>query len=156
MADPLSLAASVTGLISLSAQITSVLYSFATSALEARKSVDRVLSEMQTMNSIFSQVQGFIYSASEESSDTERLLMISLDHLVTTLTGCVLIFSQLEKHINELVGLTGLANVAGMAIVWEKVKWATKEPEIGILVEDLQRHKSSLNLMLGIIQWWVA
>ena len=155
MADPLSIAASVAGLISLSGQIISVLYTFAASATEARKSVTRILSEIKTMNAIFGQVQDFMWGVVDEPPDNSTLSMISLDHLVTTLTGCVLVYSKLEKHFSEMAGLAGLANISGLVVVWEKIKWAQKEPDILALLGELERHKSSLDLMLSIIQWCV-
>ena len=91
-----------------------------------------------------------------------RLALISLHHLTATLTGCVLICSALDKKLSDVAGVreanvhTGTTiasgNKAGLLV--EKIKWALwKEAEVKELVEDLQRHKLSLNLMLNIIQW---
>ena len=81
--------------------------------------------------------------------------MISIHHLVATLSGCVLVCSSLDKYLNEVVGIVDPSVPASKTgLVWERVKWAAwKEAEVADIIEDLQRHKLSLNLMLGIIQW---
>ena len=90
-----------------------------------------------------------------------RLTLISLHHLMATLSGCVLVCSTVDKKLNDVVGLretnihagtSASGNKAGLLV--EKIKWALwKEAEVKELIEDLQRHKLSLNLMLNIIQW---
>ena len=66
----------------------------------------------------------------------------------------VLVYSSQDKYVNEVMGIVDPSVPASKkGLVWERVKWAVwKEAEV---VEDLQRHKLSLNLMLGIIQWQV-
>ena len=90
-----------------------------------------------------------------------RLSRISLQHLMATLSGCVLMCSALDKKLGDVAGLreagvqTGTSasrNKAGLIV--EKIRWALwKEAEVKEVIEDLQRHKLSLNLMLNIIQW---
>ncbi|KAF8252409.1 hypothetical protein K440DRAFT_687158 [Wilcoxina mikolae CBS 423.85] len=143
MADPLSIAASVAGLLALSSKIIHALCSFTKSAVEVPQSVSRVNAEVQMVSAVFGQVQRLILSDRGEL-DEERFLSIPLHSLVDTLTGCVVIFSNLERYIDEIGGLA-------MPALWERVKWVKRESEIEGLMQDLQRHKLSLNLMLSII-----
>jgi hypothetical protein len=107
---------------------------------------------------MFYQVQLFISGTSKKRPSYDRLKMISVDHLSTTLTGCVLVCSGLD---NFLKGLAGLSNsnaqaVTGAKLMWERVRWAVwKDSKVAVILQDLQRHKLSLNLMLTIIQWFV-
>ena len=80
--------------------------------------------------------------------------MISIYHLAT-LSGCVLVCSGLDKYVSRVAGIVDLSVPASKAgLVLESVKWAVwKEAEVADIIEDLQRHKLSLNLMLSIIQW---
>ena len=94
-------------------------------------------------------------------TNKSRLTLISLHHLMATLSGCVLMCSALDKKLGDVAGLreagvqtgtSGSGNKAGLLV--EKIKWVLwKEAEVKELIEDLQRHKLSLNLMLNIIQW---
>ncbi|KAF8532640.1 hypothetical protein BDD12DRAFT_674917, partial [Trichophaea hybrida] len=132
--DPLSIAASVAGLLTVAGKLSSVLYGLIMAGHDASQAISRVSAEIRAMSPIFLQVQDFVLNGEDEA----RRSMISLRDLVTTLTGCVLVFSELEKHISEVEKSPG-------------IMWAKKEPEIKVLMEDLQRHKLSLNLMLSII-----
>jgi hypothetical protein len=134
--DPLSIAASVAGLLTVACKLSSVLYGLIMAGHDASQAISRVSAEIRAMSPIFLQVQDFVLNG----EDGARRSMISLRDLVTTLTGCVLVFSELEKHISEVEKSPG-------------IMWAKKEPETKVLMEDLQRHKLSLNLMLSIIQW---
>ena len=96
-------------------------------------------------------------------TNKSRLTLISLHHLMATLSGCVLMFSALDKKLSEVAGLreagvhTGTSasgNTVPAGLPVEKIKWALwKEAEVKKVIEDLQRHKLSLNLMLNIVQW---
>jgi hypothetical protein len=122
MADPLSIAASIIGLLALSSKIIYALCSFTKSATEVPQSVSRVNAELQIVSSVFGQIQS----------------------LVDILINCVAILSSLERYINDWRADNAL---------WERVKWVKRESEIEGLMEDLQRHKSSLNMMLSMILW---
>jgi hypothetical protein len=151
MADPLSIAASVVGLLAVSSKVIFGLTTFASAIKHTPKSLQRVVAEVGAVNCILGEVQKLIaWQSDGERPNNQRLDLIQLDHLVTTLTGCVLVFSELEKHIDDLVGADSGSKPR---IIWERISWTRKEDEIGKLMDDLHRHKTSLSLMLTIIQW---
>jgi hypothetical protein len=74
--------------------------------------------------------------------------MIQVDQLVATLTEAVLTFSELGALLAPLG--------EGSEISWrESVKLAWKEDKISRIMLRLDRHKSSLWLMLNIVRWYV-
>jgi len=154
MSDPLSVVASIAGLVAVSAKIISLLKDLYDSAKGAPESISRVRAEMQDLNVIFCEVQLFIMGQSR-MPEGNRLSMISIHHLVATLSGCVLVCSGLDKYVSRVAGIVDPSVPASKAgLVSERVKWAAwKEAEVIDIIEDLQRHKLSLNLMLSIIQW---
>jgi hypothetical protein len=159
MTDPLSITASIAGLIGLSGQILATvnsLYAFGKSAKNAPQSIGRLKEEIEDMNGIFCQVQLFILGTGKKQPSQNRLTMISVHHLVSTLSGCVLVCSNLNKYLDEVAGIEdpNAKSITGVKLVLERVRWAAwKESEVAIVLEDLQRHKVSMNLMLSIIQW---
>ncbi|KAI5848412.1 hypothetical protein BZA05DRAFT_97186 [Tricharina praecox] len=160
MSDPLSVVASIAGLIGISAKIISMLkgvYDCGAKAKGAPESISCVIDEMQDMNVIFCEVQLFVIGQSK-SRQQNRLTMISVHHLIATLSGGVLVCSSLDKYLSEVVGIVDPSVPAGKAgLMCERVKWAAwKEAQVTEVIEDLQRHKLSLNLMLGIIQCHTA
>ena len=154
MSDPLSIMGSVAGLISLSASLLSTMKRLSDSYRDAPTSVQGVIAEVQDMNLIFCQVQLFIAGTGKQPNH-QRLTMISVHSLIATLTGCSLVYSRLYEYVCNLVG-QNMANTHPNAFEFklDRVKWVLwKEAEVMVVVEDLQRHKLSLNLMLTIIQW---
>jgi hypothetical protein len=77
-----------------------------------------------------------------------RRKLVPLDQLITALTNGVLIFSELEGLANQL----GDPNDA----VSSRTRWARKEHELDKLVSRLTGFKTSMALMLGILQWYAS
>ena len=163
MSDPLSITSAIAGLLTLTAQIATTARALYSSVKDAPASIRQIEEEMGDLHLIFCQVQLFI-GGSMKVANKSRLTLISLHHLMATLSGCVLMFSALDKKLSEVSGVSGLreagvhtgtsasGNKVGLLV--EKIKWVLwKEAEVKELIEDLQRHKLSLNLMLNIIQW---
>ena len=157
MSDPLSITSAIAGLLTLTAQIATTACALCSAVKDAPASIRQIEEEMSNLNLVFCQVQLFIGGSTNlKVPKKSRLTLISLHHLMATLSGCVLMCSALDKKLSDVAGLreapSASGNKAGLLV--EKIKWALwKEAEVKELVEDLQRHKLSLNLMLNIIQW---
>jgi hypothetical protein len=142
--DPLSVMASVVGLITAAGTISSTLSTVRSSLSDAPRLLDQVLSEVKEVEISLSAVHKFLLEIS--SAARRRIALIQLDHLIATLIEAVLTFSELEALVKPL------AARSDMSIV-ERFKWAWKEDSISNIMQRLQRHKSSLSLMLNIVQW---
>ena len=84
--------------------------------------------------------------------------MISIHNLMATLTGCVIVYSKLEKKVNEVCGFNDPAAASTAwkraGVIVDRVKWGLwRQEEVLAIIKDLQRQKLSLNLMLTIITW---
>jgi len=83
-------------------------------------------------------------------------MLISICDLQTTLSSCVLVCDRLNKKLSEVLGLDSPnpASVPNRVVpARERVKWALwGESEASAILAELQRHKSNLNLMLGILR----
>ena len=78
--------------------------------------------------------------------------MLPLHHLMTILSGCVLAYSSLDKKLSEIAS-TSATTGSGLSL-GTRVQWALwKEAEAGLILVELERHKSSLHMMLTVIQW---
>ena len=161
MSDLLSITSAIAGLLTLTARVATTACALCSAVKDAPASIRQIEEEMSDLNLVFCQVQLFI-GGSRKVPKKSRLALISLHQLMATLSGCVLMCSALDKKLSDVAcpressvhrGTTSASgNKAGLLV--EKIKWALwKEAEVKELVEDLQRHKLSLNLMLNIIQW---
>jgi len=157
MGDPLSIVASAAGLITISAHIVGMAKDLFGKAKDAPETMMRVKEEVESMQPIFGQVHLLLNGAGSRPNHG-NLTMISIHNLMATLTGCVIVYSKLEKMVNEVCGFNDPATAstawkrAGVSA--DRVKWGLwRQEEVLAIIEDLQRQKLSLNLMLTIITW---
>ena len=155
MSDPLSILASVVGLAAICAKISRISKQLYNSGKDAPASISRISEEMDHLHLIFGQVQMLLEGHVQKKPSRTRLSMLPLHHLMTILSGCVLAYSSLDKKLSEVGGGGGSATTESSgAGLGARVKWALwKEAEAEVILVELERHKSSLHMMLMIIQW---
>ena len=145
--DPLSVTASVVGLLAAAGKIAFVLSTIRSSLSHAPQSVDQLLSLVRELKICFSSVHNFLIGLS--LAPKRRINMIQVEDLVITLTESVLTFSELEALVSPYGGVSGMT-------ILERLKFSWDEDGISSIMQRLDRHKSSLSLMLNIIQWYVS
>jgi hypothetical protein len=144
--DGLSVAASVAGLVQLTAKVVDCISATADASRVARN----MLAEVNALHALFDRLQHFILNF-EDTIDDQRS-MINVHQLVAILTGCVCAFSELDKILENL----HTDRVTGLRSLWISAKWALKDQDLHRILGYLQNHKSSLALMLTIITWFVT
>ena len=142
--EPLSIAASVVGLLGATAKISKVLSTFVRSAKNAPKLAVPVLREVSDISSSLVQLRSFLLET--EAETRPRKAMIMMDQVVVTLTTCVITLSELEAIVDSL-------NMDQPRQLWARVAWARQEPSVSKLLERLQWSKLSLTLMLTTLTW---
>ncbi|KAI4255859.1 MAG: hypothetical protein L6R42_006533 [Xanthoria sp. 1 TBL-2021] len=150
MAEALSLAAGVIGVLTAAGQISSLLLQFTKSSKDAPQIACAVLSEVDDIRGVLLHLQSFLLS--DESSDQSRTQLLQVDQVVAIMTGCVNTFSELEQLLDRLT-VTGW-EAKGMNIL-DRAKWARKEKAISNLMQRLQNHKASLSLILNVLNGYV-
>jgi hypothetical protein len=141
--DPLSVAASVTGLAGAAAKITKTLQALA----GADRLAKSVAVETEALVAVFSQLNGYLRLCGSDSDSKQRMSMTTVEQFVTIVTHAVFTFAELEE---ELDGLDiGGDDPQG----WDRVRWAAKSDTLKEILADLQQQKLSLNLMIGIWTW---
>ena len=157
MGDPLSIAASIAGLIVISAQIVGMAKELFDKVKDAPETMMQVRQEVESMQPIFGQVRRLL-NGSGPRPNHENFTKISIQNLMTTLTGCVIVYSKLEKKVNEVCGFNDPTTASAVwkkaGVMVDRVKWGLwRHEEVLCIIEDLQRQKRSLDLMLTIITW---
>src|SRR5271156_5750059 len=140
--DPLSIIASITGILTAAAKVSSVLGQ----VKDASESISAVLTEVNHIKIVFTALQKFLDRTRRFAP--QRAALIQLDDVVVILTETVLVFSELEILVQPLLPQGRLSR-------WQRLNWAWQQSAALRLVNQLQRHKTSLSLMLQIIQWSV-
>jgi hypothetical protein len=145
--DPLSITASVIGILTAAGNVVSVL----SRVKDAPKLIADILAEVKHIQIIFKVLQNFLERTTRPTS--QRAALIQLDDVVVILTQTVLVFSELETLVRPLVAQEQSNGAMPKLSRWRRVTWAWQQPAALRLVNQLQQHKVSLSLMLQIIQW---
>ncbi|KAF5018986.1 hypothetical protein F66182_9004 [Fusarium sp. NRRL 66182] len=138
MADPLSIVASIVGLIAAAGKVCGVLSSFIGSTVDAPESAASTLQNMEHMKLTLYSVQSLIESL--DSIEASRKSLIQLDHLSIVVTHSVLTVSELESIICHKDG------------IMHRLRWVWNEKKVLGLLPRLETQKSSLTLMVAVLQ----
>ncbi|KAI0509384.1 P-loop containing nucleoside triphosphate hydrolase protein [Xylaria bambusicola] len=143
MADPLSIAASVAGLIALSGSIYKIVGDFVERAAHPPQSAHALLLSVSEMRMVLKSVSDLIDDFLKYPP--KRRALVRLDHLIICLTQAVLSFSELEKFVNPWATRTQRS-------LWQRWKLASQDERISRFNTRLQENKLSISLVLNILQ----
>jgi len=144
--DPLSISASLAGLLLASAKIIKVLAQISQLS-SAPPFCKEALAEVCSTSASLRQMRKFING--DMSAPTERKHLVALEHLTVSLARCVSTIDELETICDDL-GLT--YSESGITGVFDRLRWIRQEEMIKALLQRPQYHKTSLNLILKILQ----
>lgn len=143
--DPLSVAASVVGLLAAGGKLTSMLSAVVTKCQDSPSAARIIVSEVADISAALGQLQDFLSRPGLYRPKRGSLNM--LDQLPTMLTGCVMTYSDVAYILEGL-------NISEDMGTFDRLRWKMQENQLNMLVQRLQHHKSSLTLMLTITQWY--
>jgi hypothetical protein len=144
--DSINIMTSLMGLLGSAGQIVALLLVVKRSLSQAPLFMDQVFSQVRELEYLLSAVQSFLLGIS--SAPRRRISMIRLDQLLATLSEAVLTFSELEALVESITKDKGrLPYMSRLMSLW-------KEEDVTSIMLRLERHKSSLSLMLNIAQWY--
>jgi hypothetical protein len=144
--DPLSVAASIVGILAAAGKVSELLQAVIFTAKDAPQVVNALLCEVKEVQAALWSLQILLDDLS--TSPPRRTALIQLDQLIATLTEAVLTFKQLES-ILEPMGVSGDQKFP----LRTRLRWTRTGSTCLKIVDQLQRQKTSLSLMLNILQW---
>ncbi|KAI5918811.1 P-loop containing nucleoside triphosphate hydrolase protein [Camillea tinctor] len=145
MSDPLSIAASVAGLLALSGAIYTQLSGFVEQYRDVPQSAHQLLlvvSEMRMIvTSVSELVDGLMHCA------PRRRAMVQIDHLILVLTQTVMTTSEIEQFLGHWSALYDPKR----SRYW-RIRLVAIENKANKLVERLRGNMTSMSLVLNILQ----
>ncbi|CAI0648850.1 unnamed protein product [Colletotrichum noveboracense] len=144
MADPLSIASSIVGILAAAGKITDVLGPYISAVRETPRIAVSVHSEVVGSRIILSALHGLLQTLSAASRS--RTLLVPIDDLIAVFTNGVLIFSELESSIMPIC-LDGADRIIG------RMHWTRASGKLSDLLSRLQAFKQTTLLLLNILQW---
>ncbi|KAK4163354.1 hypothetical protein QBC43DRAFT_355099 [Cladorrhinum sp. PSN259] len=145
--DPLSVASSIAGLVSAAGMVNKALGPYIAAARDTPKIAFQVYSETQSATIILGALQNLTTNLS--TINRERAALIQLDQVIAVLTDGVLIFSDLEACVGDLPPAE--PSIIPLALRY-RLGWARKESALSSLLGRLEAFKSSMSLILNILQ----
>jgi hypothetical protein len=95
---------------------------------------------------VFRALQSFVGRA--KTVTRYRAALIQIEDCIVILTQTFVVFSELETLLPPL-----LDNSGWFGGIRRRINWSRQGRGVNRLVNQLQRHKTSLSLLLQVIQW---
>ncbi|KAF5639330.1 Rho guanine nucleotide exchange factor scd1 [Fusarium sp. NRRL 52700] len=146
MSDPLSVAASIAGLISITVEAVKFLSPYVSATKETPQVAAHVYSEVQSTQVILMGLQSLTKNLG--SVNVQYAALIGVNQVVAVLTDGVLLYSELHKELQSLWTKDGVEKVP----LRGRLQWVWKESTFVTLLNRLQSFKSSMTLVLMILQ----
>lgn len=142
--DPLSVSASVTGLIMAGSQIASLIQRL----YDAPSIALAVETETSHFVVVLSQLQPFLTGQRTTIAHPSRTSLVEVQQIQIILTGSVLTLSELQAAVGAIChGSTSIS-------LRDRIKWVMAESNIAQLIQRVRDHKSSLTLLLTLLTWY--
>ena len=140
--DPLSVIASITGILTAAYKISSAASALISSWKDAPSSLHSIVSEMAALSACLAQLRPFL--SRRQIAPKSRMTAISVEQIVIIASSCVLAVSELQETLDSLEPEKPLSKKV-------KIRWSSYEKKINMLRSRVQASASSLNLVLTVL-----
>ncbi|PVH94333.1 ankyrin [Periconia macrospinosa] len=136
--DPLSIAGSVAGLISLSDTIFRKLYHYVKDVKSAEKSVKDLKNEVAALNGVLHNLR---LVAEDLEADNRTPASVRLDHV----KDCLALLYDLDEKLKNI----GLTEKGRLRNTIQKLAWPFKAVDAKTFIEEIRQHRNTLNLAVS-------
>ena len=141
MADPLSVSASIVTLIAAGSKLVSLIARIR----DPSQSLIDIQTELASLRIVVNGLKSFVERT--RNIDTARADLIPVQDVITVFTQIVLVHTEIEAFVKARAGAASFSDRTREALGHGSAAAAKR------LLEQLQRHKLSLSLVLQIVQW---
>lgn len=145
--DPLSalsVIASITGMLAVTAKLTNLLTDFIKKERNAPSSITTLNHEISDLSICLLQLQPFIRG--NKLPTRSRRAAITVEQVVVIVTACVINLSRLEEILDTFRLDQPLSTL-------KRIQWTRKETEVDRLMAQIRASRTSLNFILTIFSW---
>lgn len=139
MADPLSVVAGVAGLLSLTIQVSDLLYKHVHAIKNAPKDAQELVDELQSLRQVLSSLEVFL-----ESQEMKGRKFKETSTLLGAIHGCQTKITELKLRVEKLINKHGLPQIL------ERSKWYFQHEEHVEVITTLHRYLNIFQLSLNI------
>lgn len=138
MADPLSLAASLAGLVSLADTVFRHVYRYVRGCMDAKEEITKIAQELQSFTGILRGVQALAQSLEEEGDTYDP--SIRVHHVYY----CEQTLNKIHERMKRAAQKMEKGKSKGGLV--QQLKWPFSKSETKEVLEELERHKTNMNL----------
>jgi hypothetical protein len=142
----LSVAASVVGLLVVGSHMTPFLFLIITKVQDAPNFARSLRREITDISTTLGHLQ--LYITDRANASAYRASLILLENVLTTLTGCVTTYSDLQAILDGL-------NFDPEMSAFDRTEWAQQKSKIIVTLQRLLNYKLSLHSIREIFHWYV-
>ncbi|KAF5608574.1 uncharacterized protein FSUBG_4502 [Fusarium subglutinans] len=139
MAEPLSLAASIAGLISLADVIFRTTYKFVRAAKDAKDEIQSLVDEISNLSSVLRRLEALTSDLEDEGQSFDPTLR---NHY---LNHCYKTFNKIESRVKKASESFKKSKFEGIV---RQLKWPFSSSETKELLAELSRHKETISVAL--------
>lgn len=144
--DPLSIAASVAGLVSLSIEAGKIFGEYYMSAKNAPRAIQDIKTELESLSIILERLELLLRS---EKIGCNSFSFDNSSVLTTALVSC-------ETKIRETTSKLEPPKDSSASRMWERLKWPFSENEVEKLLKTLRRYIHTFQFSLTVEGWYVT
>ena len=144
--DPLSVTASITGIIVVATKLCDGITTLIKKERNAPPSMSALRHEVSDLSVCLVQIQPFIQN--DQSTPRSRRAAITVELVIVITTSCVVNLAKLEEILDSF-------RIDQPLATFDRMRWIKREPEINELMARVQASKVSLILILIIFKWCV-
>lgn len=149
MGDPLSVAASIVGILAAAAKIVEIVQPFISDVSNAPKIALTIHTKVSHIQLVLKSLRDFLQNLATPSS-SGRASFVQVDHIIILFTDGVILFSELEFLLSPLK----LPNDSHpQTRLRQRMLWASKKNAISEAMARMQAFLTSLSAVLNIFQW---
>ena len=138
MADPLSVASSVAGLLSLTIQLSQVLYTQIRTVKNAPKAAQELLDELESLRQVLTNLETFLKTQASKGHSFKQTSV-----LVNAINGCSDKIKVVRHRLDKLVQSQGLAKLV------QRGRWYYEQDEHQELITTLHRYLGLFQISLN-------
>lgn len=147
MADPLSITASIVGIASTGIQLSTTLYSYTETVINADKNIREIARDLSITSSVITELGALLGQDDAGQLQCESALTTARE----AVHGCEEVFKEIQKELNKSLDLEG--NGMSPMSKLKRLKWPLVEPKLNVLQVRLERLKNTLVLMLNVVTY---
>jgi len=137
--DPLSVAASIAGLLGLTIQVSQMLYEQVHTLKNAPKDAQKLLDELEALRRVLSSLEQFLAAQALKGRSFKET-----STLINAIQGCTTQINAVKLRLEKLVRKQGLAQMI------ERGKWYYEQDEHQELIQTLHRYLGMFQVSLSV------